>query len=55
MDDPEPIREVVTRSESGMQESEVWEHFVIHSEQKAIEKEQHEKNQNNVPDVNSYG
>lgn len=55
MDDPDPIREVVTTSESGMQESEVWEHFVIHSEHKQIEKEKRDDAQKDVPDVNNYG
>lgn len=56
MDDPDPIREVVTTSEPGMQESEVWEHFVIHSEHKQIEKEKHEDaQQQNNQGVNRHG
>jgi hypothetical protein len=55
MDDPDPIREVVTTSESGMQESEVWEHFVVHTEHQEVQAEKREENQNNVPDVNNYG
>lgn len=31
-----------------MQESEVWEHYVIHSEHKQIEKEKHEDAQKDV-------
>lgn len=40
MDDPDPIREVVTASSPGMPESDVWEHFVIHSEHQQMSNEQ---------------
>jgi hypothetical protein len=57
VDDPDPIREVVTTSEPGMQDSEVWEHFVIHSEHKQVqyEKQQDAQKQQGSQGVSKHG